>query len=266
LEKVQGCDPRPAETWVHVDLADGAVERELNRRFPNVGVLTSPIRLGPGGGRHRCLVACTTPYAVSFDDDSHPVDPDFFSAVERLFTELPHAAVLAASIWHRHEPEKARTRSLIQFPNYVGCGYAVRLDAYRQVRGYIPRPVAYGMEERDLSLQFFAADWQIYQAGDLRVFHDTDLQHHRSPEVTSGIIANVGLYAFLHYPISAWGWGVAQVANKVVNCIRMGRIRGICSGIFRIPADCCRNRRYRRPVTRSTLKRFERLRRNRFDS
>jgi GT2 family glycosyltransferase len=261
LEKIQACEPKPAEIWVHVDRADSAVESELNRRFPNVGVLTSPIRLGPGGGRHRCLLECSTPYAVSFDDDSYPVDSDFFAWVERLFSELPHAAVLGASIWHRHEPEKARTKSLVQFPNYVGCGYAVRLAAYRQVRGYIPRPVAYGMEERDVSLQLFAAGWQIYEAGHLRVFHDTDLKHHQSPEVTSAAIANIGLYAFLHYPAIAWGIGIAQVTNKVAYCIRVGRFRGICSGIFCIPAECYRNRRYREPVAWPTLKRYLRFRR-----
>jgi GT2 family glycosyltransferase len=261
LEKIHACEPKPGEIWVHVDGADGVVESELNRRFPNVGVLTSPIRLGPGGGRHRCLMACTLPYAVSFDDDSYPIDPDFFSSVERLFSERPHAAVLGASIWHRHEPEKARTGSLVQFPDYVGCGHAVRLAAYRQVRGYIPRPVAYGMEELDVSLQLFAVGWQIYEAGELRVFHDTDLKHHQSPEVTSGVITNVGLYAFLHYPISAWGWGVAQVVNKVVYCIRKGRIRGIVAGIFSIPGNCYHNRRYRKPISRQTLNRFLRFRR-----
>jgi GT2 family glycosyltransferase len=259
LEKILECDPQPAEIWIHVDLADGAVERELYRRFPNIGVLTSPKRLGPGGGRHRCLAACTTPYAASFDDDSYPVDLDFFSSVDRLFAELPHAAILGASIWHRHEPERTRSKRLVQFPNYVGCGYAVRLAAYRQVRGYIPRPVPYGMEECDLSLQLFAAGWQIYEAGDMRVFHDSALEHHQSPEVTSGVIANVGLYAFLHYPIRAWGLGAAQVANKVAYCVRMGRIRGIGDGIFRIPVECYRNRDYRQPVALSTLKKFRAL-------
>jgi GT2 family glycosyltransferase len=261
LEKIQACEPQPAEILVHVDVSDGSVEREINRRFPNVAILTSRIRLGPGGGRHRCLLDCSTPYAVSFDDDSYPVDSDFFASVERLFSELPHAAVLGASIWHRDEPEKARTKSLVQFPSYVGCGHAIRLAAYRQVRGYIPRPVAYGMEELDLSLQLFAAGWQIYEAGELRVFHHTDLKHHHSPEVTSAVITNVGLYAFLHYPISALGWGVAQVANKVVYCIRKGRIRGIISGIFSIPGECYYNRRYRKTIDRLTLNRFQHLRR-----
>lgn len=243
-------------------MADGILECNLRRQFPNVKVLTSAIRLGPGGGRHRCLLACGTPYAVSFDDNSYPVDSDFFSTVERLFSEHPHAAIFAAKVWHRHEPTIARSEALVPRPSYMGCGYAIRLAAYRLVRGYIPRAVPYGMEECDLSLQLFAAGWRMYEAGSLRVFHDTDLKHHRAPEITSGVIENVGLYAFLHYPPIGWGLGLVQVANKVAYCIRVGRLRGILSGICRIPVECYRNRCYRKPVGWGTLKRFRRLRRN----
>ena len=72
LNKIQECDPKPVEIWIHIDLSDGRLEDELAKRFPDIRILTSSIRLGPGGGRHRCLLACTTPYAVSFDDDSYP--------------------------------------------------------------------------------------------------------------------------------------------------------------------------------------------------
>ena len=256
LEKIQACNPKPAEIWVHFDLGDGVLEREVQRRFPDVGILTSATRLGPGGGRHRCLLACTTPYAVSFDDDSYPVDPDFFSQVDRLFSNYPKAAIFGATIWHRHEREKIRTEKMILRPSYIGCGCAIRLAAYRQVRGYLPRPVAYGMEERDVSLQLFAAGWQIYEVGDWRVFHDTNLKHHQTPEITSATITNVGLFAFLHYPFIGWGWGALQVVNKIAYCIRVGRIRGILSGILRIPIDCYHYRRYRKPVDWKTLKAF----------
>jgi GT2 family glycosyltransferase len=256
LEQILRCDPKPAEIWVHVDLADGELELVLHRRFPDVEVLTSPRRLGPGGGRHRCLLACNTPYAVSFDDDSFPVDPDFFFQVDKLFSQHSRAAIFGASIWQRYEPAKVRISNLVLTPSYIGCGYAIRLAAYRQVRGYLPRPVPYGMEETDLSLQLFASSWQIYEAGDLRVFHDSDLKHHQSSEITSGVIANMGLCAFLNYPVVGWGRGILQVINAVAFCIRMGRLRGICSGILQIPVDCYRNRRYRKPISWRTVKSF----------
>src|SRR5437879_3884654 len=58
LEKLAPCDPQPAEIWIHVDRSDGSLERELSGRFPHVHVLSSSTQLGPGGGRHRCLLSC----------------------------------------------------------------------------------------------------------------------------------------------------------------------------------------------------------------
>jgi GT2 family glycosyltransferase len=261
LGRIYACDPRPIEVLVHIDSTDGKLETELAREYPEVRALTSPTRLGPGGGRHRCLLACKAPYAASFDDDSYPVDGDFFYRVEQLFLQHPRAAVIGASIWHRNDPPKCRIESLLQTPSFTGCGHAIRLTAYRQVRGYLPRPVAYGMEENDLSLQLFAAGWQIYEAADLRVHHNTELKHHQSPEITSGYVANIGLFAFLNYPIIGWGWGLLQLANIVAFSVRMGRISGLCSGILGIPADCYRNRCYRDPIAWKTVRRFLRFRR-----
>jgi GT2 family glycosyltransferase len=256
IEKIQACNPNPARILIHIDAADGLLEKKVGQRFPKVGILTSRIRLGPGGARHRCLLACETPYAVSFDDDSYPVDADFFLHAVRLLDEQPEAAIIGASIWHRHEEELARTEDLVSRPTYIGCGYAIRVDAYRQVRGHIPRPIPYGMEEIDVGLQLFVAGWQIYESGNLRVFHDTELTHHRSPEITTGSIVNVGLFVFLHYPVIAWGRGLLQMANKILYCVRVGRFRGIGSGLLQMPGECYRYRHLRRPVPLRTLREF----------
>jgi GT2 family glycosyltransferase len=214
------------------------------------------MQLGPGGGRHRCLLACRTPYAVSFDDDSYPVDADFFGRVEKLFLAYPNAAIFGASIWHRHEAARPRVEGLNLSASYTACGFAIRLAAYHNVRGLLPRPVAYGMEESDLSLQLFASGWHIYEAGDLRVLHDTDLKHHEFAENNAGAITNLGLFVFLHFPIVCWGVGLLQVGNRIAYSVRMARFRGICSGILQIPLTCYRHRRYRKAVAWPTLKLF----------
>lgn len=256
LEKIENCDPLPSELWVHIDSADGELEREISQRFPAVKVLTSTMRIGPGGGRHKCFQMCTVPYAVSFDDDSYPIDRDFFAMIESLFVQNPDTAILAASIWHRHEAEKPRRSELRQVASYVGCGYAIRLTAYRSVRGYLPLPVAYGLEETDLSLQLLSAGWKIVAAGELRVFHDTELKHHDLPDITAGTITNVGLFAFLHYPLTGAGWGVIQLANKIWYCVRRGRVSGIWTGLRAIPYKCHEYRRFRKPVSLRTMKQF----------
>jgi glycosyltransferase involved in cell wall biosynthesis len=55
LRRVNSCEPPADEIWVHVDAADGKLETQLALEFPAVHILTSKERLGPGGGRHRCL-------------------------------------------------------------------------------------------------------------------------------------------------------------------------------------------------------------------
>ena len=168
LERIVACDPLPAEVWVHVDAADGKLEQALALRYPVTQVLTSSVRLGPGAGRHRCLQACRSPFAASFDDDSYPIDKDFFGQVHRLFSENAEAAIFGAQIWHRNQAAKPRNKTIVRTPSYTGCGYAIRLKAYREVRGHLPRPVNYGMEESDLALQMFAAGWHIMSSGELR--------------------------------------------------------------------------------------------------
>ncbi len=260
LEKVLACDPLPAEIWVHIDQNDGVLEQDLQQRFPDVRILASNGRLGPGGGRHRCLMACGVPYAVSLDDDSWPVDADFFAAIEPLFASQPSAAIFGASIWHRSEPEIRRSRLVRRVASYVGCGHAIRVAAYRDIRGYLPRPTAYAIEEGDVGLQLFVKGWQVFAAEQLRVYHDTDRTHHDAAEITASTITNLALLAFLHYPAIDLGRGVAQVANRVAYCLRRGRTRGVASGLAGIATACFRHRSLRAPVQHDELMEYLRLR------
>lgn len=266
LEKVLACDPQPTEIWVHIDQNDGVLERYLMERFPGIHILTSTGRLGPGGGRHRCLLACGVPYAVSLDDDSWPVDADFFAAIEPLFSNYPKAAVFGASIWHRSEAEMRRSNVVRRGASYVGCGHAMRVAAYRGLRGYLARPMAYAIEESDVGLQLFVRGWQVFSASELRVFHDTDRAHHDAAEITASTITNLGLLAFLHYPAIDFGRGAAQVANRIAFCLQKGRIRGVGAGLGGIFSECYRNRNLRAPIGHKVLMEYFRLRRAEADS
>jgi GT2 family glycosyltransferase len=248
LTRLAQCDPPPLEIIVHVDRSDGELERQLAFRFPTVRVLSSFENVGPGGGRHRCLQACSQPFFASFDDDSWPLDSDFFAQVTTLFESHPRAAVFAASIYFPGEVVQERAPLVRIVSDYTGCGYAIRTDAYRQTAGHIDRSCPYGFEEVDLAMQLHALEWTILQCRSLRVYHDTQLSHHASAEVVAGTVQNVALRAYLRYPVPLWPRALLQLCNVVWFMLKMRRFGGIGRGLWGIPAALRRHASHRRQL------------------
>ena len=162
-------------------------------------------------------------------------------------------------------PRFAEAVSVRRVASYVGCGHAMRVAAYRDIRGYLARPMAYAIEESDVGLQLFVRGWQVFSAEELRVYHDTDRTHHEAAEITASTITNLALLAFLHYPAMDFGRGAAQVANRVAYSVRRGRIRGVASGVGGIVTECYRNRALRAPIRHEVLMEYLRLRQSEAD-
>ena len=137
----------------------------------------------------------------------------------------------------------------------------MRVSAYRALPGYLSSPVPYNIEETDFALQLFDAGWQIYKSGELRVFHDTTLVHHQQKEIIAGTISNVALFAFINYPIILWPYGILQLINIVLFCIRDGRLSGILRGLAEVLPRCYRHRYDRRPLPVRAIVRYLRARR-----
>lgn len=256
LQKIYACEPVPSEVIVHVDATDGQLEQAINEAFPMVRLLFSPVRVGPGGGRHRCIMGATQPYFVSFDDDSWPVDSDFFGKIEKHFIEEKRLGVIANVISHRNEAIPLAENRVAKTVDYTGCGHAMRVAAYREIAGYVDRPWAYGLEERDVGLQLHAAGWNMILCGDLRVFHDTVLCHHGKAEITTATIENAALFVWLRYPKRLWGYGFLQYANVVYFMLKSRRWSGMLSGIVQTPMVVWRHRRQRSPVAQASVNNY----------
>jgi GT2 family glycosyltransferase len=235
IKRVLACRPAPAEVIVHVDVSDCELETRIQREFPSVIVLSSKHRIGPGGGRDRCLRAATQPYFVSFDDDSWPEDDDYFACIQRYFENYPNVACLEAQIYHRGEVCPERVNEARWLSSYTGCGYALRTNVYETLSGLIDRAIPYGLEEPDLSMQMHAAGWKILRCGEIRVFHDTELGHHSNPDITAGTIGNAALLAWLRYPVNWWPYALLQYVNVIRFMITSGRWSGILEGVIGTP-------------------------------
>jgi len=261
LKVIQNCEPRADEIMVHVDGNRRHCAEVIKDVFPEVRVLFSNENVGPGGGRNKLVAAAAYELVASFDDDSYPIDADYFGRARELFAKHKDAAVICAALFHRGETIALDTHKAEWTADFSGGACIFRRDAFLAAGGFVPLPVAYGMEEVDLALRLHSRGGRILTSSWLRVFHDTDLRRHGDPRVTAGSIANLALLAYLRYPASLWPVGLGQCAKRVLWLLRHGRWRGIASGVTMIPKHLRVHRQYRLPLRHEAVKSYLALRR-----
>lgn len=260
LERIRECEPAPAEIIVHVDGGDYGSAERLRREFPGVKLITSPDAIGPGGGRNKLVREANTEWVVSFDDDSWPLERSFFASVAEL-AKKTKASLIACQIVERdQQPDKTAVANPYPTSTFVGCGCVYRKSDFLATDGFVPLPLAYGMEENDLSLKLIENGCQIAYAPELLVQHGCDRETHQSnPKINAAHISNTALKVFLRYPLLYWPLGSLQVANRFFYSIGKRRFRGTLRGLFCIAGHCWKFRDFRKPVSTATINTFRRL-------
>lgn len=261
LARLDECVPPPAEILVHVDGNQVACEEAIRNGFPRVRVIVSTDNIGPGGGRNRLVAAAAHAWVASFDDDSFPIDGDYFARVVEILRDRPDASVLAAAITEKGDTAQEARREIGAAVHFGGGGAVYARDHFLATGGYVPLPVAYGMEEVDLCIRLIAHGRRIYYCPWLRVFHDNDHSHHAHASVTAGSIQNLALLAYLRYPLRYAPYALLQVARRIAWLLRVGRIAGLARGIAGIPQHLWRHRALRSPVDPRVLAHFLEARR-----
>jgi GT2 family glycosyltransferase len=262
LRVIERCDPPPAEILVHVDAGQTECAAAVAAACPAARVIVSAGQVGPGGGRNRLVAAATQDLVASFDDDSYPMDTDYFARVVRLFEAFPGADVVGARVFQRTDAIVPAAAAAQWVADFEGGGAAYRRTAFERTGGYLPLPLAYSMEEADLAVRMHAAGGRVLRSPWLRVYHDADLARHADPRVTAASIRNIALLAFLRYPTPYWIVGAAQCLNRIQWLLRNGRHRGVISGLVGIPRQLRQHSARRRPLPGAAIRSYLRLRRH----
>jgi GT2 family glycosyltransferase len=257
LRTLQGCRPAPSEILVHVDGGNEEIVQAVRSLDPAIRVLTSAELLGPGGSRNRLVAAAGHELVANFDDDSFPAHNDYFARVIRLAERFPDAAMFSAA---SHEKEwRSMQFQRIALPS--GCGCVFRKSWIEQIQGFVPLPVAYGMEEVDIGLQLHEAGGMIVHDPLLRVVHDRALSLEVDAATNALVLANTALFPFLRFPVWLWPLGLWNVARRMVLLLCWGWTQGLLEGLRLIPAYLERHKRYRREVCSPSILRWLLLKR-----
>ena len=249
LRRLEACDPRPAEILVHVDAGGDDCAKAVRVRFPHITVIESRARVGPGGARNRLIREARHELVASFDDDSYPMDNDFFARAATFFRRYPDTALVTGVIFHPDEDVVAAEAVSSPTASFGSGGSVFRRSAFLEAGGFVPLPIAYGMEEEDLALRLIESGRELRYTPWLRVYHDADRSRHGAVDVNAAVIANIALLAFLRYPATYWPYGMLQIVNRVAWCVKVGRRAGLVRGLLSIPSHLWRHRHHRAPVS-----------------
>lgn len=153
--------------------SDGSSEM-MRQQFPNCILLENEVARGSVFSRDRLLRAASGDVVASFDDDSYPLEKDFFARVGQLFAEHDDAAVIAFPEV-RNGDEAAQPNKTSSSPPhlvsaYANCAAAMRRDVYLRSQGF-PVFFTHMYEEPDYALQCYALGYVVRFEPSLRVRH-----------------------------------------------------------------------------------------------
>lgn len=165
--------PPPHEILVAADgCTDGTVEW-LRKEHPGVQLFAHDRAMGSIPSRNELATACHSEVFVSFDDDSYPLERDFFARVAEMFERHPRLAVASFPQRTDEYPESLTAPSFgpSKFVgSFANSGAAIRRAAFIELGGY-PGFFFHAYEEPDLALRCAAAGWQVRHETSLTVRH-----------------------------------------------------------------------------------------------
>ena len=249
LTRLRDSMPPPAETLVHLDGNDTKLRVLVEREFPNVRLLHSTGLIGPGGARNRLMREARFAWVAHFDDDSFPADVDFFARAWQLIARYPETAVFAATIL---PTESLDSQGLWLQAHYVGCGHLMSRGWFLRTRGYLPLPVAYNLEEVDVSIQLHDLGGRCLQSGDLRVFHDHPVPQRETEDTQVAMMINTVLFPLLRYPLSLLPQACGSILRRLLRLALGGEWRVILRSLRALPAAMCHYLPLRAPVRTTT--------------
>lgn len=224
--------PPPAEILVHIDGNSTRLCSLVEQEFPEARLLISSTFIGPGGARNRLTQEARHPWIAHFDDDSFPLDADYFAKAWALISKMPETAVFCASILPFEEPD---TQGLWLQAFYPGCGHLMNREWFMKTRGYQPVPIAYNLEEVDVSLQLHELGGMCLQSGELRVFHD-HLPPEREDENTQvAMMINTVIFPLLRYPVALWPQACGSIVRRLLRLALNGEWKVIGRSFLALP-------------------------------
>jgi GT2 family glycosyltransferase len=184
LGKLFDLQPAADEILICADGCTDKTSEMVRQDFPSCILLENDSARGSVFSRDRVLRTASGDIVLSLDDDSYPLDRDFFARLQLVFGQHAGAAVITFPELRDEgapaDPTKLPSSAAHLVSAYPNCAAAMRRETYLRLGGY-PIFFEHAYEEPDYALQCYAAGYTV--CFDPRL----SIRHHLSPQNRSGL-------------------------------------------------------------------------------
>lgn len=174
----------------------------LKSSFPQVRWIDQPKSIGLLGARNIMMQESDSDFFVSLDDDAWFLEGDEIAlAVEAMKTDSKLAAIAFDILQPdtRRFQKVART-SAIPTNIFIGCGHLLRLSAVREAGYYVPFPLRYGHEEKDLGIRLIDLGYHISFLPGVHVWHEYTSLSRNIVEQNHSFVVNDLIFSYRRVP------------------------------------------------------------------
>ncbi len=172
-------EPGHYEIRVFLDgCTDGS--ESLKELFPDIHWITSDKSLGASRARNILYAKAKGELLFGFDDDAHPLQPDFVEIAQEIFDKNPIAGIIAfKEIKGVYDADHQIPRNLLKrspdflVKDFIACGFVIKRSVYNRTRGFPTWIDIYG-EEVCLALETIAEGFDVLQTYRIQVNHRVD--------------------------------------------------------------------------------------------
>ena len=153
---------------------------ELKLVFPQVRWFESTKSLGASVARSKLYPNAKGKFLIGFDDDAHPLNADFIERIIKVFIKNPNVGIIAfeeiKGVFDSDDSAiKSSATNSIEFltNEFIGCGFAIKKEAYEKTNGFPVWMDIYG-EESCVAIEVLDKGYDIFYSNNIKVNHRID--------------------------------------------------------------------------------------------
>ena len=253
---------------------DGCTDgsEELKSTFPDVHWYASDELIGASGARNILYKTARGKLLFGFDDDAHPLHDNFIALADQLFKANPQTGLLAfKEIKGLFNNDKQIRKDLLKIEpdilvnDFIGCGFAIRKEVYDKTRGFPEWIDIYG-EEVCVAMETLDLGYDILYTHQIQVNHRVNRNKRKKTGANyfrfGKQLKNTTWFYLVYYPFPLL---LKKTGRLYFHNLRKYGVRDFqffkqyCSAFVTNLFYFGRILKYRRPVKKQTLKKFNQL-------